>query len=324
MGLDGVPPESKLEFYKEWKREDSHPDFQYSRKRLEELHLEEKIRFELINKALNGENFSRCPKCRAWYNLYEEIAYCPKCGYQLSRKIPHAVASSKSLMREIAEYEEAEKQRAKATEEKRKEAVSSEGDFHFEKKKLTTYGLPEEERDKPARIGEREPSRLGQLFNVSLRPRQLLLSLKLWFLVFWAIAGLLFLMERNNPTQFYQSVPDPIRYTLYIFASGIGIWSGYRVFEKCDYNPRSDRGIFALRLLAGGIFFVAILSLLFSIFLLGGFSTFLFGGFTEPQWSLGREAASIFLLVLSFTLIILSAYLVFKFERKSGIIVYRR
>jgi len=145
MGLDGVPPESKLEFYREWKREDSHPDFQYSQKRLEELHLEEKIRFELIDKALNGENFSRCPKCRAWYNLCEEIAYCPKCGYQLSTKIPHAEASSKSLTREIAEYEEAEKQRAKATEEKRKEAVISEGQFHFEKKEAE-YGNTEKSR----------------------------------------------------------------------------------------------------------------------------------------------------------------------------------
>ncbi len=99
MGLDGVPPESKLEFYKEWDRRNSHPDFQYSRKRLEELHLEEKLRFELIDKALNGENFSRCPKCGTWYNLYEEIVYCPKCRYQLA-KISQAKAIPKSWMEE--------------------------------------------------------------------------------------------------------------------------------------------------------------------------------------------------------------------------------
>lgn len=125
------PPESIAEFQKEWKdRENSHPDFQYSRKRFEELHLEEKMRFELINKALNGENFSKCPKCHVWYNLYEEIVYCPKCGFQVSKKIPHAIASSKSLMRELADYEK----RAETMGEVRKEAVVSEGPYHFTKR----------------------------------------------------------------------------------------------------------------------------------------------------------------------------------------------
>jgi hypothetical protein len=132
-------------------------------------------------------------------------------------------------------------------------------------------------------------------------------------------------MERNNPVQFYQSVPDPIRYVLYVFASSIGIWSGYRVFEKCDYNPRSDRGIFALKLLSGGIFVLAVFTLVFSVFFLSGlFTQSQSSLFIEPQVSLSIEMISVFLIVLSFALIILSAYLLFKFERRSGIIVYRR
>lgn len=201
------------------------------------------------------------------------------------------------------------------------EVTTSEGDYHFEKQKLKTYDLTKE----PAKIHEEEPSRFRHLPNVGLRPRKLLLSLKLWFLVFWAIVGLIFLMESSNSTLFYQSVPDPIKYALYIFASGIAIWSGYRVFEKCDYNPRSDRGIFGLKLLSVGILIVAVFTLIFGIFFFSGlYAQNQFGLFVESPLSLSRETVSVFLIVLSFALIILSGYLLFKFERRSGVIVYRR
>lgn len=200
---------------------------------------------------------------------------------------------------------------------KGKKATISEGDYHFEKKELPTYDLKKGKKERPMEISEREPSRRRQLLNVDWRSKNFLLSLKLWFIIFWVTVGLLFLIERGNPVQFYHSVPDPLRYALYVFASIIGVWSGYRVFEKCDYNPRSDRGLFALKLLSGGILVVAVFTMVFSIFFLGGL-------FTEPQLSLGRETMSTFLIVLSFVLIITSAYLVFKFERRSGIIVYRR
>jgi hypothetical protein len=206
---------------------------------------------------------------------------------------------------------------------KEAEVMTSESTHHFEKERLRTY-----DTRKPAKIGEKEPSRLRQMFDINWRPRRpkkLFLSLKLWFPIFWVFVGLLFLMERNNPVQFYQSVPDPIRYVLYVFASSIGIWSGYRVFEKCDYNPRSDRGIFALKLLSGGIFVLAVFTLVFSVFFLSGlFTQSQSSLFIEPQVSLSIEMISVFLIVLSFALIILSAYLLFKFERRSGIIVYRR
>lgn len=199
---------------------------------------------------------------------------------------------------------------------KEKEVLISEGDYHFEKKELLKHKLTEEIKDKSVKISEREPSRLRQLLDSNWRSKNLLLSLRFWFIVFWVIVGLLFLLEKDNPVQFYHNVPDPIRYVLYIFASVVAVWSGYTVFEKCDYNPISDRGLFALKLLSGGMLFVAIFIAVFSIFFLGLF--------TKPQLSLGRETLCTFLIVLSFALIILSAYLVFKFERRSGIIVYRR
>jgi len=167
------------------------------------------------------------------------------------------------------------------------------------------------------RMDEERSSRFRQLLGGIWKPRNLLLALKLWFPVFWILVGLLSLMERGDPAQFYRSFPEPVRYVLYIFASIIGVWSGYRVFDKCDYNPSSDRGLFALRLLSGAVLLVGIFTLVFSIFLAGG----LFTGF---QLSLTREIASAFFIVLSFVLIITSAYLVFKFERRSGIIVYRK
>jgi hypothetical protein len=199
---------------------------------------------------------------------------------------------------------------------KKVEVMTSEGDYHFDKQKITTYDLPKK------RLRLRKERNLP---ITGLRPRSLLLSLKLWFVVFWIVVGVIFLMENNNPTQFYQSVPDAIEYVLYAFASVIGIWSGYRVFEKCDYNPRSDRGIFALKLLSVGIFVVAVFTLIFGIFFLSGLYTQnQFGLFVEAPISLSRETVSVFLIILSFALIILSGYLLFKFERRSGIIVYRR
>lgn len=257
---------------------------------------------------------SKCEYCGAEVELPFECNFCG--GYFcLEHRLPenHNCLSAPART-PLGSWKSKKTPSEKLPKGKSVEVITSEGDYHFEKQKLTTYDLP---KKKPVKIGEREPSRLRQSFNVNWRPRKLLLSLKLWFLVFWAIVGLLFLMERNNPVQFYQIVPDPVRYALYIFAAGIGIWSGYRVFEKCDYNPRSDRGIFALKLLAGGIFAVAVFTLVFGIFFLGGL-------FTELQLSLVRETIAAFLIVLSLVLVILSAYLVFKFERKSGIIVYRR
>jgi hypothetical protein len=257
----------------------------------------------------------KCEHCGAEVMLPFECSFCEG-HFCMEHRLPENHNCSGAPVRTPLGH-----WKSKATPTKKlpeeKEVLISEGDLHFEKKELPKHKLREEMKDKSVKIGERVPSRLRQLLNVNWRSKNLLLSLKFWFIIFWATVGLLFLIERGNLVQFYQSVPDPLRYSLYIFASAIGIWTGYRVFEKCDYNPRSDRGLFGLKLLSGGILVVAVFTLVFSMFFLGGL-------FTEPQLSLGRETTSVFLIVLSFVLIILSAYLVFKFERRSGVIVYRR
>ncbi len=128
----------------------------------------------------------------------------------------------------------------------------------------------------------------------------------------------------NNPVAFYQSVSELIRYPLYVFAAVIGLCSGYKVFLECDINPTSDRGIFGLRLLSFGVLVTSIFILILGVSL--WFVDFLISGsmFIEPQPSLAREMSSAYFIVLAFVLIVLSGYLIFKFERKSGITVYRK
>ena len=81
----------------------------------------------------------------------------------------------------------------------------------------------------------------------------------MWFPVFWLVIGLTFLLERNNPNEFYTSIAEPVKYAVYIFAVLIGLWSGFTIFKKCDINPTSDRGIFSLKLLSVGILVAAVL-----------------------------------------------------------------
>lgn len=153
------------------------------------------------------------------------------------------------------------------------------------------------------------------------RIRNFFTSFKLWFPPFWIVVILLVYVEADNPVQFYQIVSDPIKYSLFAFAFMIGLLSGYKVFRKCDYNPKSDAGIFGLRLLSGGVFIASFFGLFFGLYLL------LFAGFFTPyeqfRKSLATETLGVFFIALSFALMILSAYLSFKFRRRAGIIVYR-
>lgn len=101
MGLDAIPPEFRLKLKREWERENTHPDFQYSQKWLQELDIDEQKRSKLINMLLN---FSRCPKCGFSFSPYQRIDHCPKCGL------------SEPVMRELAEYEMKKKAQAKTNE----------------------------------------------------------------------------------------------------------------------------------------------------------------------------------------------------------------
>jgi len=135
-------PEIRALYYTEieGKEGQGHPDFQYSQKRLEELDIEEKIRFELIDRALNGENFSRCPKCGSWYSLYEEANYCQKCGFELG-KTSQAVAVPKPSMKGFS-WHRTEEPQAEGKEEIPKK------DYLPEARDLPTYERP---KTKPRR-----------------------------------------------------------------------------------------------------------------------------------------------------------------------------
>jgi hypothetical protein len=178
--------------------------------------------------------------------------------------------------------------------------------------------LSELHKSKPFKSSNKKASKIAQLLGSS-RARNIMLSLRIWFLFFWIVVGFLYLAERSNPNAFYQSVPEIARYILYAFAVGVAIWTGYEVFKKCDYRPSSDRGIFGLKLLSFGVMIVAVLMFTFGFLILGVFSLFL-----KQDSSIVREMAATFLITLSLALLITSGYLIFKFERKSGIIVYRR
>jgi len=129
-------------------------------------------------------------------------------------------------------------------------------------------------------------------------------SLKLWFPVFWLITFLL----QDQP------IPIELQNLLFIFASFVGLLTGYRIFQRLDYDPTSDRGIFGLKLLSGGVtimgFFAFILS--FSAIFAGGVTRFF-----------GMILIGIFFMVLGLSLMVLSAYLLFKYQRRAGIIIFR-
>ncbi|MCW4047950.1 MAG: hypothetical protein NWE99_10420 [Candidatus Bathyarchaeota archaeon] len=157
--------------------------------------------------------------------------------------------------------------------------------------------------------------------NIDWRTKNLLRSLKFWFISFWIAVGFLFLLEGNSPTSFYNSVPDPVKYVLYIFAAGISGWIGYRIFEKFDANPTSDRGVFGLKILSGLLLMAGVFMLVFGAFYGVGFFT---ESIFNPTLSIARTTVMVFIMVLGMALMLISGYLLFKFERRSGIIVYRR
>jgi hypothetical protein len=183
---------------------------------------------------------------------------------------------------------------------------------HDSKKKFRKY------KQHKSRYNSRNQYKSRPNSRRNWRLRKLLLSLKLWFLVFCAVVVVVAIMERGNTLQFYLNTPDSVKYALYLFASGVGILAGYKVFDRCDYNPRSDRGLFSLKLLSGGIFIA-------SIFIIGfAFDLLLFTGLSaQVQSILSDQMISAFLIALAFTLLVTSSYLLFKFQRRSGVIVYR-
>ncbi|MGB9960245.1 MAG: AN1-type zinc finger domain-containing protein [Candidatus Bathyarchaeales archaeon] len=166
---------------------------------------------------------------------------------------------------------------------------------------------------------ENKKSRLYLHFK-TLKQKKFLASFTFWFPMFWATLGFIYMVEANDPVPFYNNVPEPLRYAIYLFAVGIGGWTGYKIFDKLDIHTTSDRGLFGLNILSGVLFIFGIFLMVFGLF----YQTGLFSNKPfEFTPSLARTATSVFIIVFSFALLITSAYLLFKFKRRSGIIVYR-
>ncbi|MEM1515541.1 MAG: hypothetical protein QXL85_08485 [Candidatus Bathyarchaeia archaeon] len=152
-------------------------------------------------------------------------------------------------------------------------------------------------------------------FNKDRGRRGLLTSLKIWLPVFCPVYLILSYFEALAPMKFYGQVPLAVRFFLYLFTVFVASLTGYKVFLKLDYEPRTERGIFTLRLLSGGILVASFLLLLFSI------SSIFVASLLK---SVANELLAVFSITFSAALLLLSAYLTFKFMRRSGVIVYVR
>ncbi|MGA3061039.1 MAG: hypothetical protein ABSD92_11815 [Candidatus Bathyarchaeia archaeon] len=146
------------------------------------------------------------------------------------------------------------------------------------------------------------------------KPRLGIQSLRIWLPLFIIVVGIIAFTENGDPSKFYQSVPDFAKYALYIFTLWVSVLIGYRIFDKCDINPRSERSLFAMQLLSAGLGAIGIVLIIYSY--LWSFVGLFFGA------SLFRDIISLFGVFLGFALLVVSAFLLFKFERRSGIIVF--
>lgn len=149
----------------------------------------------------------------------------------------------------------------------------------------------------------------------SWRLKKIFKSLKFWLPVFFAIYFVILFLEAPSPVTFYTSVPFTIKVVLYLFAAFVALLTGYRIFRKLDYEPRTDAGIFGMMLLSGGIFIASFLLLFY------GFSI-MFAATLLFKHSLSAELLTAYLITLSATLLLLSSYLLFKFMRRAGAIIF--
>lgn len=252
------PPQVEMLYEQEYRRTGGHPDWNFSRKKIEELDIEEKTRTELIKKALDSMNNNP-----------------PRSPTNPGIPIPIPVSSPEA--------------KPKFYPQRRKRAYP---------KKTMIYNKRQ--------------------FRLNIDWR-IIKSLKFWFPAFCVLVGILFLFDGNNPTAFYKSVPDSVKYILYIFATGIAGWIGYRIFGKVDSNASSDRGVFGIKLLAGLFLIAAVFMFVFG----GLYGIGFFDSPTNPQLSLAKTTIMVFLFALAFAFIMINGYLLYKFERRSGTIIYR-
>jgi hypothetical protein len=127
--LDAIEniPEIRVLYYTEVKGKEGHPDFEYSRRKLVELDIEEKRRNELIKQALDRMN-----------HYYDEVSIPEKpIDLEQERK-----RTFEMLLKEEEEIEkEQQLEKRKKESKKVKIKIVDEGDYHYNKIETT---VPEE------------------------------------------------------------------------------------------------------------------------------------------------------------------------------------
>lgn len=149
----------------------------------------------------------------------------------------------------------------------------------------------------------------------SRKPLVLVTSFKAWSIIFLVTLGIVLAFEYND-ANFYHHVSDYVRYLLFAFSSVMAIWNIYKIFRKFErYQPKTDLQIWILRILSGLVLIAAFIVLVIGYL-------FIFTSTVIVQ-SVSFSMMGIFLVTFAFLLIPLSSYLLFKFKRKAGIIIFR-
>lgn len=136
------------------------------------------------------------------------------------------------------------------------------------------------------------------------------------FIVYWILFAVLvgvekFLIEYN--------IRFASAFVMKLFTVVVALWSGYFVIKTLDSKTHAHSllGVFAIKLLSGGMLVVSAIGFYFGL-TIGLVPLF------EFKNTLAYELLSVYFIVFSFMLAIASAYLLFKFEQKSGIRIYLR
>jgi hypothetical protein len=229
-------------------------------------------------------------KCRYCNNFFCEEHYKPE---------DHACVDYKDYLRK---KQEEEKERVRGIfdiwdEEARKNARHKK---YFEEE-------PPERPFNPRSIRKINTQKLKGIVNNPL----------VWYGTFvLLILGLSNLQINNNDV--YSSLIPFVMYPFYIFSAFLGGYIPYRLFKKFEYKePRSDLELWLWEGLAAILIFVAAYALIFGMF-------FSFIGTINSQS--GQEIGygiSIFFSILFIGILLFSAYLLFKFKMRSGVIVHR-
>ncbi|MFZ7138179.1 MAG: AN1-type zinc finger domain-containing protein [archaeon] len=139
-------------------------------------------------------------------------------------------------------------------------------------------------------------------------------SFKIWAIVYLlALVGFSYFESTIITTSYFQIIYN----IMVIFTIAVAVWSIIKLIKKCDYSVHSSLGIFGLKILSGVMIGVGFVLIYFIVF--AGFMAIIYATNTATF-----DLLSLFFSIFSFGLLLAGAYLMFRFQRKSGIIVYNR